>query len=161
MEKNKVKKLFIILLYKIWCIKLRLLSLLSFKTLGVRALVIKNDQVLLVKHTYEKGWYTVGGGVEKGETPLQGIKRELLEEAGITTLEDPELLGVYHTTSNKRDDYIIFYLVKVFSINEPAPSSEIAERSWFKLTTLPKDATEATQRRIQEYLNKKAISEKW
>lgn len=155
-----MKHLPILLFHKLWNIKLRLLSLFSFKTLGVRALVIKGEQVLLVKHSYSKGWYTIGGGVEKGETPLEALKRELLEEVGVTLAQDPILMNIYYNNTNKREDYVIFYVAKHFSIRHTS-SPEIAELSWFKLNDLPEDTSPATRRRIEEYLNNRVVSERW
>jgi len=71
-------------------------SLLDKKTIGARALVVDNDKILLVEHTYMHGWYTIGGGVEKGETPQQTILRELLEEVGIIA-KSVKLFNVYHS----------------------------------------------------------------
>ena len=41
-------------------------------TLGVRGLLIKDDRVVLVKHSYVPGWYLPGGGVEPGESARRG-----------------------------------------------------------------------------------------
>ena len=54
------------------------------KTLGVRAVATDaGGRVLLVRHTYTPGWHFPGGGVEKGETAVLSMQRELKEEAGI------------------------------------------------------------------------------
>ena len=53
-------------------------------TLGVRALVIDpENRIFLVKHSYVRGWYLPGGGVEPGETVIDALIRELREEANI------------------------------------------------------------------------------
>ena len=39
-------------------------------------------------------WGTFGGHLEEGETPLQGVIREIKEELDYD-LEDPEYLGIY------------------------------------------------------------------
>lgn len=135
-------------------------SLLAKRTIGVRMLLIHDEKVLLVKHTYQPGWYTVGGGVERGETPQVAMARELKEEAGVTLTSPLQLFSVYHRRNEKRDDYIIFYVAHG-GIQEPVSSAEIAERQWFALDSLPEDITPATNRRIQEYLGKKTINEQW
>src|SRR5450631_2362687 len=53
-------------------------------TLGVRAVVVDgDDRVFLVRHSYVSGWYLPGGGVETGETFLDALSRELIEEGRI------------------------------------------------------------------------------
>lgn len=119
-------------------IKNFILSLLSKKTFGVRILLIQDKKVLLVKHSYQTGWYTIGGGVEAGETPLQAMERELKEEVGVTLLKKPQLFSVYHNQNEKRDDYIVFYTAEGCK-QEPVHSDEIAEQGWFSLDALPVD----------------------
>jgi ADP-ribose pyrophosphatase YjhB (NUDIX family) len=52
--------------------------------LGVKALVVTPDgRIVLVRHSYMAGWHFPGGGLKRGETPEQGIVRELREEIGL------------------------------------------------------------------------------
>ncbi len=37
-------------------------------TIGVRVLLLREEQVLLVRHSYIQGWYLPGGGLKRGET---------------------------------------------------------------------------------------------
>lgn len=136
-----------------------ILSFVSKRTIGVRMLLIQDKKVLLVKHSYQPGWSTIGG-VESGETPLEAMKRELKEEVGATLLNDPKLFSVYYSRNEKRDDYVIFYVAEGCE-QEPVHSDEIAEQAWFSLDALPQDTTPATRRRIQEYLGERAIEERW
>lgn len=137
-----------------------ILSVLSKKTVGVRMLLMQDKKVLLVKHSYQSGWYTIGGGVEAGETPLEAMKRELKEEVGATLLNNPQLFSVYYSRNEKRDDYVVFYVAEGCT-QEVVHSDEIAEQRWFSLDDLPADITPATKRRIQEYLGEKTIDERW
>jgi ADP-ribose pyrophosphatase YjhB (NUDIX family) len=143
-----------------WDIKNVVFSLLNKTTIGTRTLIIKNNQILLVKHTYMPGWYIPGGAVDCGEITLEAAKREAFEETGITLLE-LELVGVYYNTAQKRNDYVIFYICKDFVEGEMKPNSEIAEQKWFAIDKLPPDISESTKRRIDEYLGKRAIDGKW
>ncbi|OCH97601.1 hypothetical protein A8135_14000 [Legionella jamestowniensis] len=144
----------------LWKIKNKLLSMLPIKTLGVRALVIKNNRVLLIKHSYINGWYTVGGGVKRGETPLQAIQRELFEEVGIECLDKPQLFNVYYSAKEKRDDYIVLYIVNNFT-QQKASSAEILDKTWFDLDNLPSQISPATKRRLEEYQQIRAFEEYW
>ena len=46
-------------------------------TLGVRALLVADGGVVLVRHTYTPGWYLPGGGVERGESVAEAVRREV------------------------------------------------------------------------------------
>ncbi len=130
------------------------------KSVGARALVILEGKVLLVRHRYTSGWYTIGGGVKSRERPIETVQRELAEEVGIRCLSSPKLLSVYHNFREKRDDYILFYLVDHFE-KQAVKSFEILAEQWFDLEDLPPDISPATQRRIEEYLGQRIIDEHW
>lgn len=141
-------------------IKNFIMKIFNIKTLGARALIVQNNQVLLVRHTYNAGWYTVGGGIDNKESPQEALIRELYEEVGITTKEPPTLFGVYYNDFRGRDDYVVLYIVKNFEIVD-VKSQEIAEKKWFSLSNLPSDISPATKRRIEEYLGHRVQSDKW
>jgi len=122
--------------------------------------VIQEDQVLLVKHTYTPGWSTIGGGVDPGESGLQALKRELMEEVGVQLFGEPSLLGFYHRPHKKRDDYVVVYVCKHFEKKDTS-SPEIAEVQWFSLSDLPQDIAPGTKRRIEEYLGHRPLSDVW
>jgi 8-oxo-dGTP pyrophosphatase MutT (NUDIX family) len=144
-----------------WRIKNFLFSFFSKKTVGARALILQDEQILLVKHTYMPGWCTVGGGIDPGESPLQALQRELQEEVGIELKSPPPILSFYYSNKEDRDDYVILYVCTDFIKQEPTTSDEIAEAKWFPLTQLPSDITPATQRRIEEYLDQRPLSDRW
>ncbi|OJW51282.1 MAG: hypothetical protein BGO67_12685 [Alphaproteobacteria bacterium 41-28] len=143
-----------------WKIRNIFLSLFSLKTVGARALVLQKDHILLVKHTYLAGWYTIGGGVDAGESGLQALIRELKEEVGVILQESPSILGFYHNRYEKRDDYVIVYVCKKFE-KEEVTSKEISEARWFPLNALPPDISPSTKRRIEEYLGLRSLSDVW
>ena len=51
---------------------------------GVRAVVIRGDEVLLVKRSDNGEWTPITGIVDPGEHPAQTAIREVLEETGVT-----------------------------------------------------------------------------
>ena len=82
-------------------------------TLGVRAIVEdKQGRVLLVRHTYVKGWYFPGGGVETGQTMEQALAMELREEVAIRKMGEVELLGIYLNRHISRRDHVALYWVR-------------------------------------------------
>lgn len=134
--------------------------ILGKRTIGARILLIQDNKILLVKHSYQDGWYTIGGAVERGESPLEAIHRELEEEVGVKLHEPPKLFSVYYSNLEKRDDYVMLYIASHFS-QADCKSPEIADKKWFSLENLPSEVTPATSRRINEYLNKQPINDRW
>ena len=74
---------------------------------AVRAIIIKNDQ-LLVMHRNKFGieYDTLpGGNIEVGETPEQALYREVQEET-MVTFANPRLVFVEHSDAIYGDQYI-------------------------------------------------------
>jgi ADP-ribose pyrophosphatase YjhB (NUDIX family) len=120
-------------------------------TLGVRAMVIDGSgDVLLIRHGYWPGWHFPGGGVERGETALDSLGRELVEEGGIVLAGEPELFGIYSNESEFRGDHIAFFVVRQFRRLPFAPTREISEARFFSRRTVPEGTTAGTLRRLAE-----------
>lgn len=150
------------LLHFLFNFRTRLISLFGGRIVGARALIIKDQQVLLIQHTYnDLGWLTVGGGVNRNETAAQAICREVEEETGLKVEGKPKLFSVYYSNYHKRDDHIIFYIIDTFSMIKRSPSPEIEEMKWFHLQNLPDNISPATKRRIDEFLGLQEISDRW
>jgi len=132
-------------------------------TVGARALVLDAEgRVFLVKHSYTEGWYLPGGGVEAGETLLEGLARELSEEGNIELTAPPRLLGVYFQTLYSRRDHVALYLVRDFrQTAPPKPDREIVAHGFFPVDALPHDTTAATRARIAEALHGAPVSQRW
>ncbi len=132
-------------------------------TLGVRAIVVdKSNRIVLVRHTYVPGWYLPGGGVERGETMLFSLKRELLEEANVRLTGEPELIGIYLNIKTSRQDHVALYLCRDWEQDAiPKPNMEIAECAIFPLGELPENVTPSTRARLAEVLEGSDKSEYW
>jgi len=132
-------------------------------TLGVRAVVLDGEnRVFLVRHTYVSGWHLPGGGVEVGETVIEAIRRELLEEANIVLDGSPVLHGIFFNRRVSRRDHIAVYVVRQFcQTSLPAPNREIAECGFFAVGALPEGATQATRLRIREAVEGFAPPQDW
>lgn len=132
-------------------------------TLGVRGLVIDGaGRVLLVQHSYVRGWHLPGGGVEIGETTLQALARELAEEGNIRLTGEPRLHGMFFNRHISGRDHVVVYVVQDFQQAGPfQPNHEISAAAFFALDGLPNDTTAGTRARIAEVLGGAPVSEHW
>ena len=131
-------------------------------TLGVRGLV-RNEagHVFLIRHSYTPGWHLPGGGVERGETLLIALEREMREEGNIMLSGPPALFGVYASPRFRGDHVALFTIPDWDQPAPPVPDREIAAHGFFALDDLPDDTTAATRRRLSEVLEGSAPTEFW
>jgi 8-oxo-dGTP pyrophosphatase MutT (NUDIX family) len=132
-------------------------------TLGVRAVVFDpTGRVFLVKHSYISGWHLPGGGVEPGETLLDALGRELLEEGNIELTASPALHGFYFNGGVSDRDHVAVFVVKTFrQIAPPKPGHEIIAHGFFATDALPDGTSVATRARIAEALLGAPAPERW
>ena len=132
-------------------------------TMGVRALVLDSDErVFLVKHSYTDGWHLPGGGVEVGETVLESLARELMEEGLIELTATPLLHGVFFSRGISRRDHVVVYVVRHYKQDRlPKPNREIIACGFFSPDALPDDTTLGTRSRIAEVLYGRPITADW
>jgi 8-oxo-dGTP pyrophosphatase MutT (NUDIX family) len=132
------------------------------KTLGARVCVIdSNDQILLIRHRYAKGWTFPGGGVDAGETLKQAAVRELREEAAIEATGELILHGVFSNEVKFSGDHVALFITRGFIQNVFKPNLEIFEAQFFARSKLPESTTPATRDRLAEIFEGAAISDHW
>lgn len=132
-------------------------------TLGVRGVVLDGaGQVLLVKHSYVSGWHLPGGGVETGQTLLDALKRELMEEGRIVLTGAPQLHGVFFSRKISPRDHVAVYVVREFNQDRaPEPNREIVACGFFDVADLPPGTTRGTHLRLAEVLQNQPRTEDW
>src|SRR3989344_1870332 len=125
----------------------------------VTPVIVDGDKVLLGRRAHDpaKGaWDLLGGFLEVGEHPEDGLRRELREETGLE-VRKVELLGIF---MDKYPDYNydtlnIAYLCSVQG--EMKANDDVAELKWFPLNNLPdlffKNANETIEA-LKLYLKK-------
>ena len=90
-------------------------------------LVECGDEVLLVR-TERRGWEFPGGQIEHGESVIDGVVREVKEEANITARVN-QLAGVYSNLSNHR---VIFDFLGTRLSGDAKPSVETIDVAWIR-----------------------------
>ncbi len=101
-----------------------------------RAFVVdRHDRLLLVRFRNRLGdiwWAAPGGAIEEGETPVEAIRRELLEEAGLEVDDPGEPVWARDTTFSWGGRLVHmheqFFLVRVDEL-EPQPTVVLAEEN--------------------------------
>ena len=109
-------------------------GVIHFANVAVGAVVLDaDDRVLLVgQHRYTLdaySWEVPEGGVPPGETPLDGARRELLEETGVTAADWRELVR-FHLSNSITDEGGVMFTATAVAHGEPSPdpSEDLAIR---------------------------------
>jgi ADP-ribose pyrophosphatase YjhB (NUDIX family) len=106
--------------------------------------VVTDDEgrVLLARRAgevFHGYWDLPGGFLEEGEHPLDGIRRELLEETGLE-VEPEEFVGVWMDRYGDADDadatLNLYWTARVLG-GEPAPADDVSELRWFRPDEFP------------------------
>jgi ADP-ribose pyrophosphatase YjhB (NUDIX family) len=118
-------------------------------TFGVRVMLVRDGEVLLVRQTYLDGWFIPGGRIERGETLEQAARREVREEVG-AELRSISLLGVYSNFREWKSDHNILFHSDDFT-QSGGHDREIAEMRYFPLDSLPAGLWPGHRQRLQEY----------
>ena len=119
-------------------------------TVGVRVVLLRDGQVVLVKHTYQDAWYVPGGGVKRGETLAQAARREAMEEVG-ASLDALRLLGLYTNRYEGKSDHVAVFVCTGFSLSGRT-DGEIERYGFYELRALPEGTSPGTRRRVDELL---------
>ncbi|CAH0341462.1 NUDIX domain-containing protein [Rhizobium sp. CECT 9324] len=131
-------------------------------TLGVRAACYdEKGRVFLVRHSYVPGWHLPGGGVERGETVMQALAKELREEGNLEIAGAASLFHVYFNRNISRRDHVVLYRVSVRQTAPRLADREIVEAGFFDLGELPQGTTAATLRRLSELGGEVPLSHHW
>lgn len=114
-------------------------------TMGAVAVLRRPDgQIALVEQRHSAGWSLPGGLLHRGESPADGLVREIEEELGMTL--DRASLPVPYASVNAR----LRRVDVVFVLDAPARTRlqgedkvEVTRTGWFALSELP-DVSEPT-----------------
>jgi ADP-ribose pyrophosphatase YjhB (NUDIX family) len=109
---------------------------------GVTAVVLRGDEVLLVRRADFGTWSPVAGIVEPGEHSATTAEREALEEAGVVAVVE-RLAGVsvsreYTYPNGDRTQYTnLTYRLRYVSGEARVGDDESTDVGWFRLDALP------------------------
>ncbi len=115
------------------------------------ALILKGNKVLLHHRTDYDLWDLPSGSMEKGETIIQTLKREVKEETGLK-VEPIKLIGVYQ--NYLRGAVNFHFLVKVIS-GKLTLNKEANDFGYYNYKKLPKNIAPKQKERILDYFKDK------
>ncbi|KTD34851.1 Mutator MutT protein [Legionella moravica] len=117
--------------------------------LDVRAFILKEKKLLLVKERSDHLWTLPGGWVDVNESPSESVTREVLEETGFN-IRITRLLALWDKLKHDHPPqwphtYKIFFLGEIISGCEKA-NLEISEIDFFPIDELPNLSTHRVTR---------------
>jgi ADP-ribose pyrophosphatase YjhB (NUDIX family) len=111
--------------------------------LAVSAAIIRDDRILVARRARGPAlgiWTLPGGVVEVGETLVEALKREVLEETAMT-IEPVAMAG--HREVVQRDDsgrlsrhFVILCFASRWIAGEPVLNEELSEARWLRPSEL-------------------------
>lgn len=125
------------------------------------AFISKDNKILLHdrardgKSRFGEGWGLIGGGKEGDETPLETLKREIMEELGFD-IKEPSYIGDYY--SDKSNLLVHLFVVPFPGLDSFVETPEGDMRKSVKLFTFEeaqKESILGLGHRIYTDLNKK------
>jgi ADP-ribose pyrophosphatase YjhB (NUDIX family) len=90
---------------------------------------------------FEGSWDFPGGFLDEGEHPLDGVRRELKEEAGVE-VEPLDLVGIWmdrYWGDGSSAATLNFYWTARIVNGDPMPADDVAEFRWFAPDEIPRD----------------------
>lgn len=104
--------------------------------------------ILCVRRNYgRRNWTTPGGMLEDGEMPWEAARREAFEETGFV-IEVTRFIGTYVT--RPKNSPVMSYSGHLVASRRWRANSEIAERRFFPLCSLPETMSSQARLRIAD-----------
>ena len=118
-------------------------------------IIIKDDEVLLIKHN--KGhWDFPKGHMEEGETEKQTAVREVKEETNmdVEIISEQKYIASYIIQDKQVDKEVIFYLAKPLSLEIKPQETEVSIVEWIKIEEAVEKITYPTSKNIMNQVKK-------
>ncbi|MCB9798110.1 NUDIX domain-containing protein [Candidatus Nomurabacteria bacterium] len=119
---------------------------------GVFAIILDDqERVLWCLRNDMELWNLPGGALEGGETPQEGVIREVHEETGLE-VEVVQLTGVY--TNTQHDNISFTFLCKVIG-GEITKTAETRDWKYYRNRETPANTSPAQVARVNDYFQER------
>jgi 8-oxo-dGTP diphosphatase len=106
---------------------------------GVKCVLTRGEDVLLVRHAYgDRRWDLPGGRIRRDEPALMTAAREMHEELGVL-IEDWAPIGVVTGGAEFRRDRMQIFQAELRDGDIELERAELATMQWFPRRELPRD----------------------
>lgn len=125
----------------------------TFYRVSVKALIKNSDGEILVLKENQDTWSLPGGGLDHGEDPIAGLKRELKEELGIEPTGNVKSLCVktFHLESKQAWLMWVVFVVKTstqeFTLGDGVTAAQFIDPAELK------DSTDIFEKLVYEVSN--------
>ena len=140
--------------------KIAVQALLSPVAYAACALIVRDGRILLVRHSYVRGWLLPGGGVARGEPAQAAILREMREEIGLQSSAAPRHFGLYTRKSGWATNVIVLFQIDDAVFNF-VPNLEVREVAFADPLSPPQGTPPSVQRRLREFAGVEPRSPYW
>lgn len=133
---------------------------------GVSAVILDGDGRILLQQRTDNGmWGLPGGAVEFGESVLEALHREVLEETGLT-IEVERVVGVYshpdiHQIITYSDGNVVHFVSTCFACRPTGGTLTLGDETsglaWFAPAAWPPDLLPVHRIRIDDALTRAAL----
>ena len=118
-------------------------------------IIIKDDEVLLIKHN--KGhWDFPKGHMEEGETEKQTAVREVKEETNmdVEIVSEQKYRTNYIIEDKQIDKEVIYFIAKPLSLEIKPQEAEVSIVEWLKIEDAVEKITYPTSKNIMKQVKK-------
>lgn len=133
------------------------MDLIGVKKMVSLCFLEQNNQLLLLKRKFppnQEKWVAIGGKLKPFETSRQAVKREVLEETGIS-IHQPKLCGILAETSALNYNWLSFIYHCYIDFNGVLPYCAEGELAWHNCKQIPHLAAPKTLEFLLGYIIKK------
>ena len=118
---------------------------------GITAVIIRGDQILLVRRADTGAWTPVTGIIDPGEEPATAAVREALEEADVVISADAlawvKVIDMVTYANGDQSRYLDLVFRCSWVSGDPSPADgENTEAAWFALDAVPEMSDDMTLR---------------
>jgi ADP-ribose pyrophosphatase YjhB (NUDIX family) len=106
-------------------------------TVGTVCVIEHAGDVLLLRQVHRGDWGLPGGLLDRGETPAEGVRREVREEIGVEVVVGLPLVTDVDPATRRID--VVFH-IEVTDRFQPRPRGEALEAAWIRPADLGEDS---------------------